>query len=245
MRHRQNNDLGRARGRRQIGACDRGVLALPLDRFGRGLGLCCVARTDDDGISGVRPAQRQRAAFLAGAAEDGENGFCRCRHHALILSSVALGESSTSGASGRASKEVERRSTDTSSYSVVRCSGTRSRLEISASIACGENSWPCSVPAAREMLSFMSVPPRSLAPARKHAAAPVGPILTHEVWMFGISGLRTSLDTACISTASRKVGPLRDWPRRYIGASMLTNGSGTNSVKPPVSACRSRIASRD
>ena len=36
---------------------------------------------------------------------------------------------------------------------------------ISSSIASGGNSWPCSVPAAREMLSFIRVPPRSLAPA--------------------------------------------------------------------------------
>jgi hypothetical protein len=44
--------------------------------------------------------------------------------------------------------------------------------------------------------------------------------------------------------ASRKVGPGRDWRLRYIGAAMCTNGSGTNSVNPPVSACRSRVRSR-
>jgi molybdopterin-guanine dinucleotide biosynthesis protein A len=37
------------------------------------------------------------------------------------------------------------------------------------SISSGGNSWPCCVPAAREMLSFISVPPRSLAPACRPA----------------------------------------------------------------------------
>ena len=59
-----------------------------------------------------------------------------------------------------------------------------------------------------------------------------------------ISGCRASRATECMSTASRNVGPERAMPRRYIGASMWTKGSGTNSVKPPVSACRSRSASR-
>ena len=44
------------------------------------------------------------------------------------------------------------------------------------------------------------------------AAAPSGPIFTQETWMFWISGLSTSRETACISTASRKVGPGRDRP---------------------------------
>ena len=52
--------------------------------------------------------------------------------------------------------------------------------------------------------------------------------------MFGISGCSASRATACISTASRKVGPKRLRPRSCIGASIGTNGSGTNSVKPPV-----------
>ena len=38
------------------------------------------------------------------------------------------------------------------------------------------------------MLSFIKVPPRSLAPASRQAAAPAGPIFTHDVWIFGISG---------------------------------------------------------
>ena len=37
------------------------------------------------------------------------------------------------------------------------------------------------VPAAREMLSFISVPPRSLHPALRQAAAPALPSLTHDV----------------------------------------------------------------
>ena len=62
--------------------------------------------------------------------------------------------------------------------------------------------------------------------------------------MFGTSGCSTSRATACISIASRKLGPERAWPLRHSGASMCTNGSGTNSVKPPVCSCRSRTCSR-
>jgi hypothetical protein len=43
--------------------------------------------------------------------------------------------------------------------------------------------------------------------------------------------------TACIITASCRVGPILALPRRYRGASMCTNGSGTNSVMPPVRCC--------
>ena len=62
--------------------------------------------------------------------------------------------------------------------------------------------------------------------------------------MFVMCGCSASRATACISTASRKVGPRRAAPLRYIGASMCTKGNGTNSVKPPVSACKSRTTRR-
>ena len=55
-------------------------------------------------------------------------------------------------------------------------------------MASGGISWPCSAPAARVMLSFIKVPPMSLAPAWRHGAAPSRPIFTHEVWMFVIWG---------------------------------------------------------
>src|SRR5450631_4033969 len=94
------------------------------------------------------------------------------------------------------------------------------------------------------MLSFINVPPRSLAPDFRQTAAPAGPIFTQDVWMLEISGCRANRPTECMITASRNVGPGRAMPRRYIGASMWTKGSGTNSVKPPVSACKSRSARR-
>ena len=50
--------------------------------------------------------------------------------------------------------------------------------------------------------------------------------------------------TACMSSTSRKVGPRRALPWMKIGVAMCTNGSGTNSVKPPVSFCRSRVRTR-
>ena len=80
----------------------------------------------------------------------------------------------------------------------------------------------------------MSVPPRSLTPARSAAATPSGPAFTHETWTFVIHGCSASRPTACMSRNSPNVGPRRASPFRYIGASMCTNGSGTNSVKPPL-----------
>ena len=54
----------------------------------------------------------------------------------------------------------------------------------------GGISWPWLAPAARVMLSSISVPPRSLAPACRQTRAPSGPILTQEVWMLAISGMQ-------------------------------------------------------
>ena len=108
----------------------------------------------------------------------------------------------------------------------------------------GGISWPKLAPAAREMLSFISVPPMSLHPALRQAAAPSGPSLTHEHWMLGMTGWSAKRATACISTASRKVGPRRERPFSEIGVSIGTNGSGTNSVKPPVFCCSARTRSR-
>lgn len=87
------------------------------------------------------------------------------------------------------------------------------------------------------MLSFMMEPPMSLHPTRRSSPAQCGPILTQDAWMLSTQGNRTRRDTACISSASRSVGPARARPLRNIGASMCTNGSGTNSVKPLVSRC--------
>src|SRR6266542_2443050 len=115
---------------------------------------------------------------------------------------------------------------------------------ITSSIASGGNSWPCCAPAEREIDSFISVPPRSLTPARSAAATPSGPSLTHETCTFVIHGCSARRATACTSSVSPKVGPLRAWPRSHIGASMCTNGSGTNSVKPPDRSCCSRARNR-
>ena len=45
--------------------------------------------------------------------------------------------------------------------------------------------WPWLAPAAREMFSSISVPPRSFAPDRSACAAPEAPIFTHDTWMLG------------------------------------------------------------
>ena len=43
--------------------------------------------------------------------------------------------------------------------------GTRPASTMMLSMLCGVISWPCEAPAEREMLSSISVPPRSLTPA--------------------------------------------------------------------------------
>ncbi len=93
---------------------------------------------------------------------------------------------------------------------------------------------PYDEPAIREMVSSMSVPPRSLAPERSISAAPSVPSFTQLVWMLGMCGCSSSRAMAVTARLSRMVGPGRAIPARYTGALVCTNGSVTNSVKPPV-----------
>ena len=92
-------------------------------------------------------------------------------------------------------------------------------------------------PRPREMFSSISVPPRSLQPACSTWRAPATPVFTHDTWTLSIQPRYAMRPTACISSTSRNVGPGRALPCRKIGVAMCTNGSGTNSVKPPVSCC--------
>src|SRR5229473_2310311 len=110
---------------------------------------------------------------------------------------------------------------------------------MSASISCGGNSWPCWVPAAREMLSFISLPPRSLAPDFRQIAAPAGPIFTQDVWMLGISGCRTSRATECMMTASRNVEPLPgvDLVGADDGADFIVENFGRRSGQGAETGC--------
>ena len=73
-------------------------------------------------------------------------------------------------------------------YSVVRCRGTRPAARISFSIRSGGISCPHAAPADREIDSFISVPPRSFAPARSASATPAGPAFTHETCTFSTHG---------------------------------------------------------
>ena len=68
-------------------------------------------------------------------------------------------------------------------YSVVRCSSGRPRGSTMARKASSSMRWPWAAPAAREMFSSISVPPRSLAPACRTWRAPSAPIFTHDTWM--------------------------------------------------------------
>ena len=63
------------------------------------------------------------------------------------------------------------------------------------------------------------------------------PVFTHDTWMLSIQPRYAMRPTACMSSTSRNVGPLRAFFCRKIGVAMCTNGSGTNSVNPPVSFC--------
>src|SRR5262245_21294404 len=92
-------------------------------------------------------------------------------------------------------------------YHVVRCAGNRPSERISASRTVGGISCPWSAPAAREILSFIRVPPQSFAPAARHALAPAGPSFTHDTWILLTSGCSASRATACISTAYRDARP--------------------------------------
>ena len=73
---------------------------------------------------------------------------------------------------------------------------------------------PCSEPAIREMVSSISVPPTSLAPARSIARVPSTPSLTQEVWMLRIRPCSRIRAIACTARLSRRVGPGRATPAR-------------------------------
>ena len=98
-------------------------------------------------------------------------------------------------------------------------------------------------PAEVEMLSLISVPPRSLTPAVSSSWDIRLPSFTQDAWMLGIQLLSIMRAMAWTFITSIPDGPERTpstVPRRYIGASELTKLKGTNSVKPPVLCWMSR-----
>ena len=82
---------------------------------------------------------------------------------------------------------VARRGAPASAYSVERCTSGRPSGATMASSSSTPIRCPCCAPAAREMFSSISVPPRSLAPARRSCRAPAAPILTQLTWMLSMS----------------------------------------------------------
>src|SRR5581483_3492542 len=94
-------------------------------------------------------------------------------------------------------------------YKVVRCSSVRPIGSTSARRSASSMPWPCDAPAAREMFSFINVPPRSLTPARSSCCAPARPSLTHDACTLSMSPWYAMRATAWISTTSRQVGPRR------------------------------------
>ena len=73
---------------------------------------------------------------------------------------------------------------------------------------------PLSEPAIREMVSSISVPPRSLQPPWSIATVPSSPSFTQEHWMLSIRPCSSSRDMACTTRFSRQVGPGRAMPAR-------------------------------
>ena len=73
---------------------------------------------------------------------------------------------------------------------------------------------PCSDPAIREMVSSISVPPRSLQPPLSIASVPSSPSFTQEHWMLAIRPCSSSRAIACTARFSRQVGPGRAMPAR-------------------------------
>ena len=92
--HGQDDDVGGARGRDVVGAFDAAV-AGGDELGGAGARLVAVARADDDGVPGARPANRQAAAFLARASDDcdahGAQPYARTRRRESRDSLVASG----------------------------------------------------------------------------------------------------------------------------------------------------------
>jgi hypothetical protein len=64
------------------------------------------------------------------------------------------------------------------------------------------------------MVSSISVPPRSFAPARSIAWVPSTPSFTHEVWMLSIRPCSMIRAIAWTARLSRIVGPGRATPAR-------------------------------
>ena len=107
----------------------------------------------------------------------------------------------------------------------------------------GSTDSPKSAPAALEMLSSISVPEKSLAPACRHASAPGNPSFTQDTCRFGMCSLSRSRANACTIRCSSSVAPARAWPLRNSRVFSCMKPSGTNSVKPPVSFWMSRSSS--
>jgi hypothetical protein len=73
---------------------------------------------------------------------------------------------------------------------------------------------PCIDPAIREIVSSISVPPRSLAPERSIARVPSTPSFTHDVCTLRIRPCSSSRARAWTAMLSRAVGPGRAMPAR-------------------------------
>ena len=72
-RHRQHDDIGDGASGGVFCAGDLGLRAdFGFDLFGGGLGALRVSRADDDGFSGLRPAEGEAEAFGTGPAQDGD-----------------------------------------------------------------------------------------------------------------------------------------------------------------------------
>jgi len=151
-----------------------------------------AAYTDEEAAKLVDDAEVARAAVRA--AE--EDGVVFIDEIDKVAGPASRAGGLSASASGAAPNERRTCSGSGDPYVVVRCRGTRPAERISASIASGGSSWPHSEPAAREIDSFISVPPRSLTPAASACLTPSGPSFTQLACTFWIRGCRASRATA-------------------------------------------------
>src|SRR5208283_1409158 len=171
-RHGEHEQIGGGAGGRIFHSGNLRVCAHTLaDRLGRLLGARGIARSDDDGLSRTRPAQRQARTCGSGAAEDGD-GAGHAGFHAK------------SGAS--ASETISEENDSTGSlicireYFVLRSAGMRPISRINDWKSSGLVYCPAVAPASREIFSSISVPPKSFAPACKHSCERRRFSFTHE-----------------------------------------------------------------
>ncbi len=139
--------------------------------------LVVVAGVDDDGevVAGDHAGEAAQEAGGADAAGQHRDRSVRGRAQLRVRAALRCGERGPRGASRRPRRR-----------GVALARRAAHRAAISASISSTDVYSPASAPASREMLSSISVPPKSLQPARSVSCASSWPSFTHDVCRLSI-----------------------------------------------------------